>query len=281
MISLSRPFISAVSAAVFLASAAPAQTVPKSGAVMQEPGYADLADLALAAPLAAVVTVRSATRLKGADAVGVLPGRIRFYVEGDVETLIAGKAGLPARIGWLADVPLAPANRMPKLKKRRLIVLARPVPGRADMIQLVARDAQLDWSPALDQRLRAVLAAAYAADAPPAITGIGHAFHVAGSIPGEGETQMFLRTTNGRPVSLSVLRRPGEEPRWAVSLGEMVSDTAAAPQHDTLLWYRLACGLPSELSDESVADQLPEDAAQARRDYHFVLEKLGPCGRSE
>ena len=68
---------------------------------------------------------------------------------------------------------------------------------------------------------------------------IGNAFHVAGSLPGEGETQMFLTTADARPVSLSILRRPGEQPRWAVALAEIVDEAAGPPQRDTFLWYRL------------------------------------------
>ena len=65
-----------------------------------------------------------------------------------------------------------------------------------------------------------------------------------------------------------------------MSLGEIVDDAAAPPARDTLLWYRLACALPPVLPDDSVADQAPEDAAQARTDYRFVLDQLGACGRT-
>src|SRR3546814_13668580 len=73
------------------------------------------------------------------------------------------------------------------------------------------------------------------------ITEVGDAFHVPGTIPGESETQIFLRTSDQRPVSLSVLRRPGEAPKWSVSLDEMVDESSAPAGRDTLLWYRLAC----------------------------------------
>ncbi|MFN3436010.1 MAG: hypothetical protein ACK4ZY_16650, partial [Sphingomonas sp.] len=86
-------------------------------------------------------------------------------------------------------------------------------------------------------------------------------------------------TANGAPISLSILRRPGEQKRWAVALGEIVDDAAAAPQRDTLLWYRLACGLPRALPATSLADAEPENAAAAREDYRFVLDQLGPCRR--
>ncbi len=265
--------------AIAFASAASAQPATEPDG-MPTIGYSDLADLALAASVTAVVTVHDAVRLKDADAAGVPAGMARFYLTGDVATLIAGTAGLPARVDWIADVPLLATNRAPRLKKQRLVLFARPLSGTPGTLQLVSRGGELDWSPALEARVRAILAAKVAADAPPAIAGVGHAFHVAGSIPGEGETQIFLKTVDGRPVSLSVLRRPGEQPRWSVSLAEMVDDSAAPPARDTLLWYRLACGLPATLPDDAVADQSAEDAAQARADYRFVLDALGPCGRT-
>ena len=262
------------------AFAASAQTPQYNASVTSAVGYADLADLALAAPVVAVVTVHDTIRLEGADAVGVAPGYVRLYIVGDVDALITGQGGLPARVSWLADLPLDSSNRPPRLKKDKLILFARRVPGKPAMLQLVARGAQLPWSPQTEQRTRAILTAANAPDAPPVITGVGHAFHVAGSIPGEGETQIFLKTVDNRPVSLSIIRRPGEQPRWSVALSEIVDNSAAAPQRDTLLWYRLACSLPAQLPDDSLADQSPEDAAQARADYQLVLDGLGPCGRT-
>ena len=266
--------------ALLLASAASAQDPSLPPVRTHALSYSDVADLALAAPIAAAVTVRKATRLKGPSAAGLAPGRVRFLLTGDVDALLAAREALPARISWLADVPLTEANRPPRLAKQRLLLLARPVPGKPDAVQLVSPAAQIGWTPQGEQRLRDILTAKLAADAPPQITGIGHAFHVPGSIPGEGETQVFLRTADGRPVSLGILRRPGEQPRWSVSLGEIVSDAAAAPAPDTLLWYRLACGLPPALPDEAVGDQSPEDAAQARADYKLVVDALGACGRT-
>jgi hypothetical protein len=265
--------------ALTFASAASSQPIVSAQNYAGE-SYADLADLALAARATVIVTVRNSVRLKGPDAVGVAPGNVRFYVEGDIDALIAGNGGLPATVSWLVDVPLDAANHPPKLKKLKLILLARPIPGKPGTLQLVSRKAQLAWTPEREQRLRAILSEANSASAPPVVTGVGHAFHVAGSIPGEGETQIFLKTADNRPVSLNIQRHPGEDTRWSVSLGEIVDDQAAAPKRETLLWYRLACGLPATLSDDVVADQAAEDAAQARDDYRLVLKSLGPCGRT-
>ncbi len=256
-------------------AATPPQSTAQSG-----PGYADLADLVLAAPIIADVAIRSAARIKPVEAVGLAAGMARFYVEADVQTLVRGADGLPPRIGYLVDVPTDARGRPPKLKKARFLIFARPVPGSAGQVQLVASHAQLDWTPGTDARIRAIAKEALDAAAPPQITGVGNAFHVAGALPGEGETQIFLTTADQRPVSLSVLRRPGEQPRWAVALSEIVDEAAAAPARDSLLWYRLACGLPDRLPETSTGSLTPEDAALAVADFRFVRESLGACGRT-
>lgn len=243
-------------------------------------GYADLADLVLAAPVVADATIRSTARIKGTEAAGVAPGFVRFYVTADVAALVRGTGGLVPRIGYLLDVALDARGRAPRLNKTRVLLFARPVTGASDQLQLVARDAHLPWDPATDATVRAIAAEAVAADAPPAVTGVGNAFHVPGALPGEGETQIFLRTADDRPVSLSILRRPGEEPRWAVALSEIVDESAGAPRSGTLLWYRLACGLPSGLPEQATASLESADAEKAAADYRFVLSALGPCGRA-
>ena len=243
-------------------------------------GYADLADLVIAAPLIADATIRSAIRLKGADAAGVAPGFTRFYVEADLIALVRGAGGLPPRIGYLLDVAPDATGRLPRLKKLRVILFGRPVAGMPNQIQLVAPDAQVAWTPADDQRVRSIAQALVATDAPPVITGIGNVFHVPGALPGEGETQVFLTTANGAPVSLTILRRPGEQPRWAVALSEIVDEAAAPPARDTLLWYRLACALPADVPERSTASLDPANATIAREDYAFVLQQLGPCRRT-
>ena len=262
----------------------PAESAQNVAQPWQASSYVSVAERVLNSPVLLTATIASATRLKGADAAGVRPEAARFYIEADVNTLIRGAAGLPARVSYLADVPLDSRGRAPKLKRMRVLLFARPVSGRPGMIQLTSLDAQAPYSPELDARVRAIVREVVAPDAPPAITGVGSAFHVAGSLPGEGETQIFLSTEASaggppRPVSLSILRRPGEAKRWAVSLSEIVDEAAAPPARDTFLWYRLACGLPEALPARSLGTMGPEDAAIAQEDYQFVRQSLGPCGR--
>lgn len=243
--------------------------------------FADLADLSLAAPIAAHVRLNRAVALKPAEAGAVPAGMTRFYVEADVLSLIKGVEGLPARVSYLADVPVGANGKAAKPgKKSEYLVLARTVPGRPGELRLVAPDAQIPFRPERAQTIRAILQEAAAPAAPAAITGIGKAFHVPGSLPGETETQIFLQTADSRPVSLSILRRPGEQPRWALALGEMVDDAAEPPRPNTLLWYRLACALPGALPAQSLAEVESEHRSAVMADYQLVIDALGPCARN-
>jgi hypothetical protein len=243
--------------------------------------YADLADLALAAPLAAHVRVAEAIAVKDEQAPGLRAGFARLYVQAEVAALIRSPATIPARVSYVVDLPRDSKGKPPKLRKgSEFLVLAGPVAGRPGELRLVARDAQIAFSPASAERLRSILREAAAASPPPRITGAGKAFHVPGSLPGESETQIFLQTADQRPVSLTVLRRPGQTPQWAVALGEVVDEAAAAPAPESLLWYRLACGLPPRLPAQSLSEAEPGTAGAIQADYRFVLERLGPCTRS-
>ncbi|NRD90687.1 hypothetical protein C8024_16400 [Sphingopyxis sp. BSNA05] len=101
-----------------------------------------------------------------------------------------------------------------------------------------------------------------------------------GTIIGEGETQIFMETENGSPISITVLKRAGQQKFWAVSLGEIVDEAARAPVRNSLLWYRLACFLPRQLPGSALASDSPANARQARSDYQMVLDDLGNCPRS-
>ncbi len=235
--------------------------------------FADLADLALAAPIALEGTVTGASRTRDPVAPA---GQVSAYVELDIGAVIRAPAPLGARQGYLWQ---GTDRQRRALSGARVLVFARPLPGRPGLLQLVAPDAQLAWTPERSATVRALLADAAKPDAPPAITGVTRAFTVPGQVAGERQTQIFLATEAGAPVSLSVLRAPGRPPSWRLALGDVVGAAAAAPRPDTLVWYRLACGLPPELPAAALPDD-PVLAAAARADYRFVRDALGPCGRT-
>lgn len=259
------------------AQSAPQTTQNREEATTVLPRYVTVANAVTGAPLVIDARIRDVIRIKDKDAADLTPGRARLYVEADVLALIRGTNPLPAQIAYVTDVPLDARGRVPKLKKQRVLLFARDVASQARQIQLTGIDSQFAWSPELDALARTITRDLLAANAPPAVTGIGNAFHVPGALPGESETQVFVKTANGAPISLQILRRPGEQPRWAVSLGDIVDESAGAPARDTLLWYRLACGLPRTLPDASLDAETPSNAAGAREDYAFVLGQLGPC----
>jgi len=239
--------------------------------------YADTADVFATAPLVLRARIVSAIALKGAP--NTL-GTTRFYVEADSTTLIRGPGGIPPRVRYLFDVRPDSRGKLPKLKKLDVLLAARTVTDRPGEIQLVAPDAQLPWTAPLDARVRTIIASAVSPAAPPEVTGIASAFHVAGTVLGESETQLFLSTASGAPVSITILRRPGESPRWALALGEIVDEAAARPARDTLTWYRLACFLPADLPSAAARELSQSDADDAREDYALVRRDLGACPRT-
>lgn len=259
----------------------PRQSHPAAVPAAATPTYSDLADLALAAPIVAQVRTLDAIPLKDTEAAGLRPGFARLYIEAEVTAVIRASAPVPARVRYLADVSRDRAGKPPKLAKGTpFLLFAVPVPDRPGELRLSARDGQIAFAPATAERLRAIVREAASASPPPIVTGIGRAFHSPGNLPGESETQIFVQTADQRPVSLSILRRPGEAPRWVAALSEVVDESASVPKPETLLWYRLACGLPRAVPARSLEDAEPAAAAAVRRDYRLVLDSLGPCGRT-
>lgn len=265
---------------MLLLSAAASGADPGQPTEGERISYVDVADSVSVAPIVAIATITKSKRLKGDMATGVPASEARFLVTAKLSALLRGVQGMPERIDYLVDMPLDPKGHPPKLAKRKVILAGAPVSGKPGMIQLVSPRAQMEWSPAREAQTRSVITQLVAADAPPRVTGVGNAFHVKGSLPGESETQIFLKTAGGEPVSLSILRRPGEDPHWAVALGEMIDEAAKPPERDTLLWYRLACFLPPTLPAESVANLSEDDAAATTADYGLVIDALGACERT-
>ena len=259
-----------------------AQTPAVAGFALPSQGatYSDIADLVVLSPLILDATIRKVTKLPETQTVGVPANIQRVVIDADVTSLIRGEGGFAAKARFLLDVPKDAKGKIPKLQKRRYFLLGSKVAGNAGMLKLARPDALVEWSPENDATLRAITREAVEADAPQAVSGISGAFHTPGTVLGEGETQIFLRTVGGQPISISVLSRPGQTKRWAVSTGDVIDESAIAPTRNTLLWYRLACSLPRSLDARLVESGEQRDIANAQADYRFVLDSLGPCGRN-
>ncbi len=271
-------------AKALFASAVLAAAFPPASAQDPAPApaltYADLAELADGTPLVLRAEIRRQATVEPERSPGLEPGFVRLYVEARTEALIAGNVPVGEALRYLVDVPLDAKGKPPKLKKQEVILFARPVSGRPGELQLVDPQAQLPYSEALEARLRPILTELLAPDAPPQITGIRDALAVEGTLVGESETQLFLDTDNDGPVSVTIVRRPGQEPRWGVSWTEIVDQAARAPRPNTLEWYRLACSLPETLPANANLSRDPQSRALAARDYALVRDALGRCART-
>jgi hypothetical protein len=224
--------------------------------------------------------VAKTTRIEDARARGLQPGFGRFYVEANTRALLSGASGVGESVRYLVDLPLDARGKAAKLKKQDVLLFARAVPGRPGELQLVSPRAQLPWSPPLEERLRVVLQALVAPDAPARVTGVRELLYVPGNLAGQGETQIFLNTADGSAASITVRHEPGEPPRWGASFSELVGDLGKPPARETLEWYRLACFLPN--NPPAAANISSSEAArrQALADYRMVLGELGVCDRS-
>ena len=245
-----------------------------------QPYYADLVDLAERSSLVIKARITDQARVNAERAPGLAAEHARLYLEAETQSLLAGSVPVGENLRYLVDVPLNAKGKVPKLKKRDVLLFAQPVQGRPGEIQLVDSSGQMAYDPALEARLRPILAELVASDAPPVVTGVTEALAVRGTLVGESETQLFLDTESDGPVSVSIVRRPGQAPRWGVSWSEIVDQSASAPQRNTLAWYRLACSLPQTLPADALLSDSSDTRTLAQEDYAFVIEQLGDCPRS-
>lgn len=249
-------------------------TAPQAATAPVELTYADAAGLALAAPIIVDMNVQRAIPLDSARAPNLPANVTRYYAESTVNTLLRGEGGVPPQINFLVDRPTGQV-----LRRGRYIAFAAPVSGRPGTIRLVRPESLIAWTPQNDAATRAATREAVAINAPPPIASVGQAFHFPGQVEGEGETQIFLETESGDPVSLRIVSTPGESRKWGISLGEVVATDLSPPPQPSLLWYRLACGgLPDRLPRQSIAS--PQSEEKVRSDYQFVRAELGACARN-
>lgn len=241
--------------------------------------YADLVSLAERSDMVVRVEIRRQIEVKPERAPGLEPGFVRLYIEAQTRALLAGNSAVGESLNYLVDVPRDARGKAPKLKKREMLLFADAVAGRPGSVQLTGKYAQLDYTPLLEERLRPILTSLVARDKPPVVEGVADALAVRGTLVGESETQIFLTTKSRSPVSITVLRRPGQQPVWGVSWGEIIDSAARAPAPGTLRWYRLACSLPTRLPSSANLAREPEERRLAETDYAYVMERLGPCER--
>jgi hypothetical protein len=261
--------------------ATPLISAPVSYSVPAENGaYADIADLVTVAPMIVDAQIAQTSKVAPEQAIGVPANLQRMIITANVLALIRGQQGVASQVKFLLDVPKDAKGKIPKLKKARFFIMGSNVAGRPGEIRLVRPGALVTYSPANDAMVRAITQEAVQIDAPQKVTGIASAFYSPGTIVGDGETQIFLTTEKNQPMALSITSKAGQPKIWLASTSEVIGESATAPKRFTLLWYRLACGLPRELAPELVESADSATAASAQADYKFVVDQLGPCGRA-
>lgn len=242
--------------------------------------YVDLVELGQAADLVLRAEVTRQRNVPPDRAPGLQPGKARLYVQAATQSLLAGAGPVGESHAFLVDLPLDTRGRRPDIKRQVVLLFARRTAGRPGELQLVGPQAMQPADSALEQQVRRVLTQLVQGERPPVVTGVREVMSVAGNLAGESESQIFLETRSGDPVSLTVLRRPGMAPSWGVSWTDIVDQSARPPERETLEWYALACFLPEALPEIAFIQRDPESRARARADYALVREQLGACRRS-
>lgn len=240
--------------------------------------WTDWADLALASPVVLVAAVEKVDRLNRRDAPDVPPADVRALVQVKLQSVLKAPSALPVGAAWLWQGPADAKGRAPFAKKDVMLAFARPLSGGArpevQPLQLVSPTAQQPWTAESEALVRSILQEAQRPGAAGLmVTGIGDAFRSEGDIPGTSESQFFLNTEGGAPVTLIVRHEPGRKVEVLAGAGDLV-DRAQPIRRNTLLWRGLACGLPPSLPPAlSARDGL-------RADYRLAKASIGPCGRT-
>lgn len=238
--------------------------------------WTDWADLALAAPAVLAADIRDIDRPDRRAAPDVPAGEVRALVQGSVRTVLKAPAVFPAGAAWLWQGPADARGRPPFVKASPVLLFATPLAGgskpEVQALRLISGQGQQPWSAEREALVRTILREAKAGGAP-MVTGVTDAARTAGDVEGQSESQIFLSTEAGAPLTMIVRRLAGAAPLLLVASGELVS-TAVPVERETLLWRALACGLPVALPTRLAGDALLE------ADYQFALSTLGACGRT-
>jgi hypothetical protein len=271
---LLRPNLLCLLAAFVPLASAPAQSQPAS----PPQSWTDWADLALVSPVVIRASVNRVDRLSRREAPDVPPEEVRVLVRADLLAALKSPSVLPAEAAWRWQGPADARGRPPFGRKADVLVFARPLSGGSDPavqpLALSSRSAQQPWSAEAEAIVRDVLTQALKPGATGLmVIGVRDAFHTEGDVAGASESQFFLRTEGGAPLTLVVTRSPDAREAVAVATGDLV-EMARPVQPRTLLWRGLACGMPDHLPAAFAAS--PALAA----DWALAKRRIGACGRT-
>lgn len=266
-------------AAIPAGAQAPVQADMQAAVRVRPLSWTDWADLSLAAPVVIRATVNRVDRLSRREAPDVPAGEVRALVRANLSAALKAPSVLPAEAAWRWQGAADSRGRPPFAKDAAdVLVFASPLSGGADPavqpLTLVGPAGQQPWDAAADAMVRDILRQALVPGATGLmVTGVRDAFHSDGEVEGAAESQFFLRTEGGAPLTLVVTRAPGRTSEVRVATGELV-DRAQPVQPRTLLWRGLACGMPAQLP------QALADTSELQRDWALARTRIGPCGRT-
>lgn len=249
-------------------------------------GYADLSDLAQASPIIVRAHLVSTQRLKGKLALGLSPGKARFLMTAAIDEVIKAPAALPPTVSYLWDAGLGKDGKAPALKSgetgTRIILFLTSVPsahspdGRA--YRLVAQRAQIADTPAVTTRIKGIVRQVQTNPVmAQRMASIDNAFHIPAA--GGGETQFIVKMADDRPLSVILSYRAGRKPTLQVGLNDLTQDNHPI-KPDSLVWYHLACDLPSRLPQTALSGNAGQDA-RLKKDYLTFRSLIGACGRTK
>lgn len=243
------------------------------------PTYVDLVEMAGQSDFVGIVMIDDQITLPQERAPSVSAGHVRLYIEALTQSVLASPRPIGEQLVFLVDRPLNDKGKAPEIEQQTFLAFGDLNPDRPRDLQLLSSDALLTMGPVIELRVREVLRQLASLDRPAKITGIKDVISIPGNLAGESETQIFVETQEGAPVSMNVIRRPGMAPRWGISFGDIVDPSARAPERETLAWYQFACHLPRELPEEAFLQRDRDARTRAREDYAYILDDLGSCER--
>lgn len=255
---------------------APARAAPTPAAAPLS--WTDLADLALASPVVLTASIRGADKVRQRSAMDIPSGHLRVLVRADLTAALKAPGLLPAAAAWLWQGPADARGRPPFGKTAPVLVFAAPLSGGSDPqtqpLRLISPHGQQPWTGQTEAMVRDILAQALRPGAQGLlVTAVADGFHTAGAIAGASESQFFLATEGGKPMTLVVRRQPGVPADVAVATDDLV-DRAAPVAPRTLVWRGLACGLPPALPAPLAGH------AELAADYALARRAIGACGRT-
>jgi hypothetical protein len=269
-------------AAILFATGAIAAPPPVPAPVPAAQSYATLARLYLVSPIVARAQVRAEAKI-GRKESALLPplpaGQGRQWLTIDVQNVLKAPAALPARIGLLWQGPLDPGNKLPKWRKKSLILFMTSAasPGGATSYGMSEVGAAFGWTDGDEALLRQIASeASDPAKLGLAIRSLRSAFVTLADGDTSGRYVHFLfQTAVGQPLVAIVDQQRNQ---WRLRTTTTDLDQDATPVlPGTLLWYHLACGLPQTPPEAATRQATTEESQLAAAAWTAMLATLGPC----